>query len=610
VHLQIEKIIGENIMKKTRWNLVLLFISAIVLWGCKSSTTDSGAADTGAAYTVMENQFFAAANNGIDKVDFTEANTLYRSAVAASPNNAEANLGAGITEVFLIYTDPDVRSALTGLQNSVTPVSLLGKFGIPSGTKDINVPYTALASNLFNIIQTAQGDPVTISRVQEILKTKVLPRINYALERLAVAEQHPEFEMKISGKMQGNEKLSAVYLDLTEVYFMDAMLNGMKALVSEFLIFRFDLPSYTTSAVVQALNRDNTTFFVLASDGASYSAGVKSSLLAAFGKFRAGINFLKNETDDQNDDIIKKSSSGEMDNALADVDKMEQYLTTPMTLDVNNWTSDGKNYTIQINLGAFFDNPPSNPKKDWLPEYTVDSTMHGDIVWQWTQQSYASFTFPDPTFNGVFPGMTNDLLKQLLRLEETFAWKVSLYINDNNGMLNSAGATVSVGGKEYEMTEESYYPNTYGKSFKVSVLDAESGSPAVITVNLNGIPSQLELYPSLTAHPKSYTDVSANVTAAPQDLGASLLNNPAGVQLNFSYGTYRIFREANGGGFTLYDSVSYNSQFTDGNVIHGSTYRYRILPSMVWQSYFEYYGNYVIGWRADNYSNTVSIAVP
>jgi len=79
----------------------------------------------------------------------------------------------------------------------------------------------------------------------------------------------------------------------------------------EFLIFQFTLPSYSTSAIVDAIRQTNTTFFVLASDGKTHATNSKNALLAATARIRSAILFLEAATGDQSNHIIKISRNGQ-----------------------------------------------------------------------------------------------------------------------------------------------------------------------------------------------------------------------------------------------------------------------------------------------------------
>jgi hypothetical protein len=432
-------------------HFILPFVALVamtLLWGCKDESTGPGngtGGDISDAYKELENQMYLMATSSIkspsdlDQISFSKANQLYKDATSASPNSASANFGAGLSEILMIYADPNVN-AMVKRWDSVSlgksPSSSFLKFGIPSGTKDMAVPTQALASNMAKIVQAAVVNPPLIGEMQDLMHDHILPHIDYALARFALVESDPNFEFKISGKMQGDLNLDSLMLDNTEVYIMDGVLRGMKAMVEQFLVYRFDLSAYTTQAVVQALQPNNTTFFYLASDGVVRSKSVMADVTSMIGKFQSAINYLKSETDNQNDDIIKIAQPGasgihaaDLDTALVYLSKALNYLSTSQSITLTNADIDGNDYTIQVNIAQLYNNPPQNPKTAWFPAYSVDTSSSGAIMWHWTAQTYGQFIFPDPTFSGLFAGIKNETtgstdmnenLKRILHIDEAF----------------------------------------------------------------------------------------------------------------------------------------------------------------------------------------------
>jgi hypothetical protein len=432
-------------------HFILPFVALVamtLLWDCKDESTGPGngtGGDVSDAYKELESQMYLMETSSInspsdlDQISFSKANQLYKEAVSASSNNAAANFGAGLSEILMIYADPNVNAMIKrwdSVSLGKSPSSSFLKFGIPSGTKDMAVPTQALASNMAKIIQAAVVNPPLIGEMQDLMRDHILPHIDYALARFAVVESDANFEFRISGKMQGDLHLDSLMLDNTEVYIMDGILLGLKAMVEQFLVYRFDLPAYTTQAEVQALQPNNITFFYLASDGVARGKSVLADITSMIGKFKGAINYLKSETDDQSDDIIKIGQSGtrsvraeDLDTALVYLDRAVDFLTEQQTFTLNDADSDNNDYTVKVSITSLYNNPPQNPKTKWFPAYSVDTSSSGAILWHWTNQTYASFTFPDPTFSGLFVEIKNETtgstdmnenLKRILHIDEAF----------------------------------------------------------------------------------------------------------------------------------------------------------------------------------------------
>jgi hypothetical protein len=595
-----------------------------LLWGCSEESTgpsDGTGGDVSAAYTELENQMYLMSTisiknpSDLDQVSFLKANQSYRNSVSASSNNAAANFGAGLTEILMIYYDPSVNAMIKrwdSVSLGKSSATSFFRFGIPSGTKEMSVPTQALARNMAKIVQAAVVNPPLIGEMQNLMRNNVLPHIDYALARFAVVESDPNFEFKISGKMQGDPNLDSLMLDNTEVYIMDGVLMGLKAVVEQFLVYRFDLPAYTTQAIVQALQPNNTTFFYLASDGATRSQSVLTDIKGMIGKFKSAINYLNSETDNQSDDIIKISQSGDrsvpiedLDTTVVYLDKALNYLSTPQSITLTDADIDGNDYTIQVNIAQLYNNPPQNPKTAWFPTYSVDTSSNGAILWHWQDKDYASFNFPDPTFSGLFPGMTNANLKRILHIDEAFAWKVYVSLYNNNSPIESFWTVnLNINNSNYFPKKSSYYGSS--ANFTFYIMDNDN-QPVQLLVLLSGAIVPLEFSAPVSVDLNNSLDISADLTLAPQNITAS--QNQIYVYLDLKYYNYYEIERASGSGgefsvITL--SNWYGNSYYDYSVTSGSTYRYR--ARIVHYSYS--YSNYVYASRPNNYTNTVTVTIP
>lgn len=433
--------------KVIRFILLLSALATVVLfWSCKENSSGPDVqGDINDAYRELENQMYIMTTSSINspddlnQIDFSKAYALYVKAANADVNNADANFGAGLTELLMIYADPSINNMVKRWDSVALGknTSSFLRFGIPSGTQDMNVPVQAIAKNMAKIVQSAVVNPPLIGEMQTLMRDHFVPHIDNALAHLAVVERNSNFEFKISGKMQGDINQNPVYLDNTEVYIMDGVLRGLKAIVNQFLVYRFELSAYSTKAICEALQPSCTTFFYLASDGVARSRSVMSELTGMIGKYQNAIDYLKSETDDQSDDIIKIAQAGQSGITAANLDTAKAYLsralnaiTENQTITLNDADTSDNDYRMTINVSNLYNDPPINPKTEWLPTYTVDTTAHGNIVWRWQAQNYASLHLPDPTFNGLIVSITNvttqntnleENLKRILHIDELFA---------------------------------------------------------------------------------------------------------------------------------------------------------------------------------------------
>ena len=571
------------------------------------------------AYTALESAMFAMFNSSIqsttdlDRVQLGQVNEMYRRRAATNPSDATANFGAALTEVFGAYTDADFKSMVKDLEGAGTAGGggRMFPFFLPVGPADLKVRTDHMANGLAKMLTLAVTDPPSLARIQTVLKTKFVPRLEYALERLAVVEQNPAFEFGITGKMQGDSRLAPLYLDLTEVYLIDAMVRGLKAAVDQFLVFDFQLQDYSTKSLVAGLQPGSTNFFYLASDGQTRARGIKTNLTTMFLRLKSAADFLLAETDNQNDDIIKRGTGGV---AIADLQSIrdgiatvETVFTKPQTVRLTDADTDGNDYSFTVTLGAFYDNPPQNPKTQWLPAYTVDTTAAGKIVLRWTQQDYASFTFPDPTFSGVFSGMTNDMMKRILHIDEAFGWRLDCYVYDQGGTLSpTTTLRLFVGGVEEPAKYRRYsYESPYSKD-QWFLVNSGNSSPAFVRLFSGASEIALAFSSQPVVRLKSSDYVSVDATIASQTISAipnnSLSSPCVDVVLN-NWATYTIERRTTGS-FATIDTVDAYS-YLDCSVVRGTTYEYRARSIL---SRWSYGGIRAV--REQNYTNTVSVTVP
>lgn len=588
--------------------MLFLFIifSAAYLASCDTSpstteTTDPKTANekNDQAYLEMETLFSVPGD--LENKNFTAVEKLYSDAVTADPTNPTANFGAAFTHILATFNDTSILNSIRRWEGSAVSGKLsMLKFGIPGSADNLSEPTAALGNNLMKIIQVSMTSPPTIAEVQNLLRLRLLPRINYAIARLAVVETHPTFEFKVSGKMQGNPGKKSVSLDLTEVYLMDAMLYAMKAQVEQFLVFKFDMPDYTTKSAVAALQQNNPNFFVLAADGSTRALSVKNSLLTIFSKARSSLNFLKSETDNQDDDIIKQSDIAEIERTINSLARLETALNGVLEIPVRNYSRDTTFTVLNVSLNNFFSNLPQNPKQAWFPAYTVDSTVSGKLHFRFSADDYASFNFPDPTFSGLFPGMTNARLKIILYIDEAYAWDVEVSVVDQNSFNNIYSVTMTINGKTYQPSETADwgYVNfliTENRDQPVQSLNVTSNGTAVPVVFATSVPKVQFMRSDF---------VLVDLTRASQNTTAQHNAGDNSITVNLQQSAYYVIeRSVNNSGFVKIDSL-YTSQYKDMNVSRGSSYQYRALHR---SSYFNW--NY-LAHRPNNYTNTVSVAVP
>ena len=589
------------------------FVFFAISCGTKStepeSNTDTPQIDTQGsktksdqAYQMIENEMDKAINgkynnaSDYDQLKFDGANALYKEAISLNPDNLEAQFGAAITEIMSAYSDSDINQLIKDCEQSFKDYDL-GKIVsnplLPTKPSNALIPVEILAGNVYFLNKVAIKDPPLISRVQQVFSEKLLPRIEYAIERLNIIEQHTDFQFVVSAKMQGDLDLKSVKIYITEAEFMNAALCGLKSAIEIFLVYNFDLPNYDKSTLLDALNQNNTTFFVLKSDSQQRVESIKNNFNLMLTKAKTGINYLETITGKKSDAVIKIGSGDVKQN---DLDSVKKYLNMAINslsqnvaLNLKSADSEGNDYTININIGNFLVNLPENPKKDLLPPYTITSSGSDkfDIKFAFDAGSYDEFNFPDPTIKGLLPGMSNETLKRLLQIDEEYAFELYTWVNDGiDYYYNKPNYTLTLYTSANTYSLNSDYYGSFNKLFR----DATSIPQIITKMELTAGGEKIELYQANTnyeqlaiqAKKSTYAEV---MIRTPKNLFVNSDQTNKRIELTWAdnnpntyYGYYDIYRKTNNGSFVKIVDGDYFYMFNyyDYNVTAGNTYTYRI----------------------------------
>lgn len=449
-------------MKKVCFAFLGLFLLALaLLWsGCGKSTKPKEEAQTKVvqANAALEAELYDLIQSDLSGVgspsdiDFSAASALYKAALAKDPENLDANFGAGLTEFLTLSVDPEVNEvfedwdAYLDTGNFFTPrpavlpakgftKSVIGR-GFPTGKKDFELPANFLAGTIATVLYRGLHGIPQVHDIQDIIDTKLLPRVDYALARLRKVTANPGYRFIVTPKMQGDENEDPLELDLTEIYLVITSLDLIKSLGNTATSYNFDIPTYNQLGLLQ-VTQQSSAFLGLQPSGGAKLTAAKNAFLDATLDLENAVNFLRGETDDQNDDIIKIDrtiANEELDTVLVYTPRIRNTLNSAAGEEVGlDFNGDGIEDTVALAVGKFFDNPVSNWKAE-LPPYTVqvekDSSYFcfspGDcfvfdyfwvVVITWNANTFSEWVLPNPTFNGILPGMTDAEFKSLIGVD-------------------------------------------------------------------------------------------------------------------------------------------------------------------------------------------------
>lgn len=620
-------------MKKLLFLVYILFFFV----GCNQtddpptgSTTDPAASTEKSkdAYASLESIFMLWANgtfnnaSDFDALNFTTANNKYKEAIALDPDNKDARVGAAVTEILCTYADTAVNRVVKQWEsfgnsnsNNFNPMAIKNA-GLLSSTTQMVVPVNEMAKNLLKIYNVAKVDPPLISDMQKIIRNAFLPRIDYAIQQLALVENVDSYFFPVSGKMQGDADLDTVRLYSTEFMFTGAMLQGVKAMLEGFLVYKFDLPDYKQASLVAALQQNSTTFFYRATDGTTRSQNAKASVNLMIDKMLSGITKLESFSGTKADAAIKIGNDGlkqsDLDTVKKYLNKMKTSMTSAITVHLDNVGTDETPMDIQVFLGKFFDDPVLNPKASFMPAYTVTASGTEDIKFKFNDSTYESFHFPDPTFGGVFPGMTNENLKKLMEIDREFAYRIYVYAEKENEYGWNQGipfATVKI-----KAGTNVYTKQTDDWGHADFFILTNNNTPYSVLINYGSGDVELNQRVDVDLIIRARNDMSHNIHIPGLPPNISYSQSQGQINLNWQNSGKFIIQRSLGAGVTPtdYEPLNYwTNYYQDFNVTTGLTYNYRLSTSTDPNFYFNNVYSYN-DWeplvpKIQTYSNMVTV---
>jgi hypothetical protein len=320
------------------------------------------------------------------EIDFSTPYDLYSEVLSQQPTNATANFGAGLCVVMMIFQDPEINAAWNEWAAYLDTASFFeppgtagsGGYqpllpGFPSPENLAAYPSTLVPATMGGMLAMALNNTPMFSDIQAVIETELLPRLEEAYSRLeTVSNTSPGFTFTITPEMQGDPQEDVLELDLTEVYAMQAALMAADAFSRLIIAYNVDFVSYDESGLQQAFQQGGTnSILTLNSTGSTHLSLAQSSLESTLSIMETGIAFLENETDDQNDDIIKVADIGDLVEIKAGIDDAQAALTAPYPI-MNDWDGDPLTPEVEVDfdVSQFFSNPIQD-FKDLLPAYTV-----------------------------------------------------------------------------------------------------------------------------------------------------------------------------------------------------------------------------------------------
>lgn len=385
-----------------RFALLLVVLLGLAVAGCGDSDKTTNPDPTGAQLEVD------AANAALAAGDYTSAYTHFQAAFAKDPANTEARFGLAVSGVYVVQNDPEIQQVIDYLGPQIPQAApapqdrrlpaLAQRMGVLGATPQHDFGPRSMGRAMVRIMGAAATDPIMVSRVQSLIRTKVMPRLQQAENHLIVLEAASEFVLKYPPAV--TELPDTIEIDKSDLLLLDAIINGVQGWLGMFVAYNWDVPNNDFEHVnPESLLAEGTDWATLHTGGAVQLAAAKNDLLTWDIRLAQAATSLGAETDDQSDDVVANTVLTEPDfvQLLQDAERVSASMQGPVQVEVEDYN--GQPFLLQFEVGRFFV-PAIGDLKRMLPDHTFDPVTHDP-------EPVLPLTFTDPTINGIFPDMTN-----------------------------------------------------------------------------------------------------------------------------------------------------------------------------------------------------------
>ena len=338
----------------------------------------------------------------IDLLDFSGAYSLYKEAQYLNPNNSDANFGVAVTGLMQVVQNQSFEDMVkqwdeyfsnnTPFEEEPSNNSVLGTrgFGLPLSKKGMKIPIVPFLNIPLRIASMPVDYVPQFSELQNIIRDIMLPYVDEGILALAKVEENSDYVFSISSDMQPDVGSSSLELDLTEVYIIDMMLHAIKAIGNTLIGHNFDFVTHDADGIVAELNL-GSDFGTLNSMGESELLAGHEAMENAISKLETALNFLENETDNQDNDIIVQMENDSDYQEVRDaLNKANDAITQPTWVSYYTYENvyEGNYYyeeeeiedSVQIDIQQFFKNPIQDLKQ-MVPSYTITAGLDQDYDW-------------------------------------------------------------------------------------------------------------------------------------------------------------------------------------------------------------------------------------
>ena len=438
-------------MKPVKIFIAVLMVFALFV-ACWDSPTDDEEKDkqttdpekaervVASADSVVE-EMINESESGSDIMEYIEgAADLYKEAAIADPDNSHANFGAALFNFQKIVDHRDVAMIRDTLEDwdsesddldharyYVTRVFMHNEssFFIPEddgwGWEEQIDPEEAFFALMY-FVQNSLSSQDIITLLQDSIDNTLIASLDESIAFMDNVHDDPAFTFILSSDMTGDDQ--DYEIDLGEAYMISAAMHVMRASLKIMNAYQLSIPGATSISdytdetkvlpLLKAQDEGDGAFLKLRSTKMLPAA--KQDLIDALTNIELGSAFIKSETDDQSNDIIKREdlTEGEQDmredfsgedmpivplkdaSGITDlVSRIKTMLDGPFDVIIDE---EDDSETLSINLSAFFNNNIPDlkdllPYRRWKNVNDFEKGFGGPGIDTWGEETLDGVTY-------------------------------------------------------------------------------------------------------------------------------------------------------------------------------------------------------------------------
>jgi hypothetical protein len=341
------------------------------------------------------------------EVDVSDAYQSFDSALDSDPAHCGALLGASVTRLLMVLTDPELGTIMRDLFPD--DPALGRKAPLFWYLQKPDVPRFVAR------VRVLSRDQFAFSELQGFVEQEVLPALNEVDSRLDRFEQlNCEVVVVIdtpdtAGAPGARDSLE-VEIDATDAYFIHTPLDIVQAAMNVLCSYNVDVEDGES---LEYLLDSDPDFLTLRSG--PFMPTAYDELEEAVDHVYEACSSLEAETDPQVSDLVTLSDGYLPLEELLGEDPLGQIrdvagaaddaLAGGFSLNPSDHDSEAPDIDILIDINELF-NDPLDDIRDYLPAHGWGSPDSISV--------YRPIDFPDPTFSDICPGMTDAEWEQVI----------------------------------------------------------------------------------------------------------------------------------------------------------------------------------------------------